>query len=133
MASIKDLKRMCEMQTLCADCPLNRDCSCMPDSLPDNADEIVDKWVLEYPDDCRVERLEKNIMAELKPCPFCGEKPDNYLRATTEIDQTKIVMYITCCKCRIEKSTYVQGYVSFERLIEAHEKLIKDWNTRAGE
>ena len=72
-------------------------------------------------------------MIELKPCPFCGEKPDNYLRATTEIDQTKIVMYITCCKCRIEKSTYVQGYVSFERLIEAHEKLIKDWNTRAGE
>ena len=49
MASIKDLKRMCEMQTLCADCPLNRDCSCMPDSLPDTADEIVDKWVSEHP------------------------------------------------------------------------------------
>ena len=26
-----------------------------------------------------------------------------------------------------------KGDVSFERLIEAHEKLIKDWNTRVGE
>lgn len=49
MASIKDLKRICEMQTLCADCPLNRNCSCMPGSLPDNADELVDKWVSEHP------------------------------------------------------------------------------------
>ena len=49
MASIKDLKRMCEMQKHCADCPLSRDNSCMPDSLPDNADEIVDKWVQEHP------------------------------------------------------------------------------------
>lgn len=49
MASIKDLKRMCEMQKFCADCPLSRDNSCMPDLFPDNADEIVDKWVQEHP------------------------------------------------------------------------------------
>lgn len=121
------------MYTLCDNCPLSSDDVCMPDSLPDNADKIVDKWVDEHSYDCRMERLEKNIMAELKPCPFCGEKPDDYLRATKEIDQTKIVMYITCYKCQIEKSTYVQGYASFKKLIEAHEKLIKDWNTRAGE
>ena len=50
MANIKDLKRMCKKQKCCADCPLNRNgVSCMPDSLPDNADEIVDKWVQEHP------------------------------------------------------------------------------------
>lgn len=49
MASIKDLKRMCKTQTFCADCPLNRDDSCIPYSLPDNVDEIVDKWVSEHP------------------------------------------------------------------------------------
>lgn len=50
MASIKDLKRMCEMQKFCADCPLSgEDASCMPDLFPDNANEIVDKWVQEHP------------------------------------------------------------------------------------
>lgn len=50
MASIKDLKRMCKKQKCCAVCPLNREgVSCMPDSLPDNIDEIVDKWVAEHP------------------------------------------------------------------------------------
>ena len=72
-------------------------------------------------------------MIELKPCPFCGEKPDDHLMAIPEIDRTKIVMYIICRKCEIEKSTAIQSGVPFERLIEAHEKLIKDWNTRKGE
>lgn len=51
MASIKDLKRMCEMQEHCVDCPLRRrgNAPCLPSSLPDNADEIVDKWVSEHP------------------------------------------------------------------------------------
>lgn len=72
-------------------------------------------------------------MAELKPCPFCGEKPDNYIKTISGISQTKIVMYIICRKCEIKKSTDIQEGVPFERLIEAHEKLIKDWNTRVGE
>lgn len=50
MASIKDLKRMCKTTTFCDDCPLRNNCrSRMSDSLPDNADEIVDKWVSEHP------------------------------------------------------------------------------------
>lgn len=50
MASIKDLKRMCKTQECCtADCPLCRENSCLPESLPDNADEIIDKWVAEHP------------------------------------------------------------------------------------
>lgn len=50
MASIKDLNRMCIMQTACINCPLySKDVTCLPDSLPDNTDEIVDKWVAEHP------------------------------------------------------------------------------------
>lgn len=135
MATVKEVKRMCDTYEDCSDCPFGD--TCYGDNisaLPDNTDEIVDKWIKEHPYDCRAEKLEKNIMTELKPCPFCGEKPDDYLRAmSSAIGQMKIVMYITCRKCRIEKSIYVQGCASFERLIEAHEKLIKDWNTRAGE
>lgn len=136
MARIKDLKRMCK-ETKCKDCPLSgsdvNDCWVIqpPDSYPDeDIDAIVDKWVKEHSDDSKVE---KNIMTELKPCPFCGEKPDDYIKTISGISQTKIVMYIICRKCEIEKSTDIQEGVPFERLIEAHEKLIKDWNTRVGE
>ena len=50
MASIKDLKRMCDSYKECSSCPLSDTCS--GDSvlaLPDNADEIVDKWVSDHP------------------------------------------------------------------------------------
>jgi len=49
MANIKDLKRMCEAHKFCTDCPLKTDTWCIPCALPDNADEIVDKWVQEHP------------------------------------------------------------------------------------
>lgn len=50
MAQIKDLKRMCNLfcNNGCDDCPL-ASCTTLPCSLPDNADEIVDKWVKEHP------------------------------------------------------------------------------------
>lgn len=46
MASIKDLKRMCN-EIYCVDCPFYG--KCKPLILPDNADEIVDKWMQEHP------------------------------------------------------------------------------------
>ena len=50
MATINDLKRMCKTMTLCTDCPLyTGDISCMPVTLPDNINELVDKWVAENP------------------------------------------------------------------------------------
>lgn len=50
MATIKDLKRMCKTHKTCADCPLSmEDVSCLPESLPYDVDEIVDKWVEEHP------------------------------------------------------------------------------------
>lgn len=48
MASIKDLKRMCKQYGNCDDCPLDWK-NCLPYKLPDNIDEIVDKWVAEHP------------------------------------------------------------------------------------
>ena len=49
MASINDLKRMCKGYSNCDYCPLSMENYCLPYSLPDNADEIVDKWVQEHP------------------------------------------------------------------------------------
>lgn len=50
MASIMDLKRMCKQYSDCDVCPLkNSRCHDVVTSLPDNADEIVDKWVQEHP------------------------------------------------------------------------------------
>ncbi len=72
-------------------------------------------------------------MTELKPCPFCGERPDDYVMTLSGISQTKIEMDIICRKCEIRKSIDIQSGVPFERLIEAHNKLIEDWNTRVGE
>lgn len=65
-------------------------------------------------------------MIELKPCPFCGEKPDDYVKAILGMNQAKIEVHIICRKCEIQKSTDIQSGVPFERLIEAHNKLIED-------
>lgn len=48
MASIKDLKRMCNNYLECEDCPMSM-YLCAPEDLPDNADKIVDKWAAEHP------------------------------------------------------------------------------------
>ena len=50
MATIKNLKRMCDSYKECDDCPLGyMRCGDSISALYDNADEIVDKWVLEHP------------------------------------------------------------------------------------
>ena len=49
MASIDDIKRMCKWYDYtCDDCPLSME-NCLPNSLPGNVNEIVDKWVAEHP------------------------------------------------------------------------------------
>ena len=53
-------------------------------------------------------------MIELKPCPFCGEKPDDYVMTISGISQTKIEMYIVCRKCEIQKFIDIQSGVPFE-------------------
>ena len=49
MAEIKDLKRMCASYTGCLNCELYVNGCIKIYDLPDNADEIVDKWVKEHP------------------------------------------------------------------------------------
>lgn len=48
MAEIKDLKRMCASHDNCLKCELYVGCDRIY-NLPDNIDEIVDKWVKEHP------------------------------------------------------------------------------------
>lgn len=48
MATIKDLKRMCKFyQAKCSACPLWG--KCCAHEIPDNADEIIDRWVEDHP------------------------------------------------------------------------------------
>jgi hypothetical protein len=51
MASIMDLKRMCDSYgDYCTGCPLyNPKKICTPNAIIDNVDEIVDKWVAGRP------------------------------------------------------------------------------------
>lgn len=50
MATIKDLKRMCDSYEECSECPMGDTCcGDSVSSLPDNANEIVDKWLSEHP------------------------------------------------------------------------------------
>lgn len=50
MAQIKDLKRMCAFYEDCTECGLYKAFeTCGVCFLPDNLDEIVDKWVKEHP------------------------------------------------------------------------------------
>lgn len=49
MANIKDLKRLCSFYIGCIDCPIKSEYTCSVPRFPDNADEIVDKWVAEHP------------------------------------------------------------------------------------
>ena len=78
-------------------------------------------------------------MNELKPCPFCGEKPDDYIRNYMKNGgNLSIETYIICRKCEskdniVKKSVVISSGVPYKRLIEAREKLIKDWNTRVGD
>ena len=64
-------------------------------------------------------------MAEIKNCPFCGEIPYDYIKTISGVGQIKIRMSLVCRKCEIEKSVDIQSGVPFERLIEAHNKLIE--------
>ena len=66
MASIKDLKKMCSACHDCERCPMSR-YLCTPEDLPDNADEIVDKWVAEHP-------IKTYAMDFFWKVPECAEK-----------------------------------------------------------
>lgn len=72
MASIKDLKRMCEEHHHCMGCPLAHLEGCMLYRLPSNIDEIVNKWVDEHP-------------VKTYAMDFFSKFPDAQRKATTGI------------------------------------------------
>ena len=67
-------------------------------------------------------------MPELKPCPFCGEKPDNYI---STIHPDRIKAKVICRKCDIEMSDFDNSGIPFLRLCAMNEKVIDKWNRRA--
>lgn len=74
MASIKDLKRMCGSYGECNICPLciENVTRCKASNLPNNAEEIVDKWVAEHP-------------VKTYAMDFFSKFPDAQRKATTGI------------------------------------------------
>ena len=73
-------------------------------------------------------------MEELKPCPFCGGKPDKQFYFESE----SFIVSISCPICYTSKkeSVHLKGGHSYvnpsEKFIEAEEKAIKKWNQRNG-
>ena len=71
-------------------------------------------------------------MEELKPCPFCGEKPEMWFYFESEY----FCVSITCRKCHISKkeSIYLDDGHSYvnpaKKFIEAEKNAIKKWNQR---
>ena len=77
-------------------------------------------------------------MAELKSCPFCGDKPNMgvefYESRGSEI---LLKAEVLCQKCHIGMSVIFKAteitLVPFERYTEAFANAIDRWNRRAGE
>ena len=74
-------------------------------------------------------------MEELKPCPFCVEKPDKRFYFKDRYFKASI----SCKKCHTskEESIYLDcGYSytnPYKQFIEAEEKAVKKWNQRAND
>ena len=67
---------------------------------------------------------------KIKPCPFCGDIPDNYVNVIAGRSQNMINCYVICRKCEIKKSISIQSGLPIIHLYEANNKLIEEWNTR---
>lgn len=67
---------------------------------------------------------------ELKPCPFCGDEPDLYVRTAFGVPKGRIEVYVVCRNCNIERAESILSGVPLERLAEAKEKAINWWNDR---
>ena len=68
---------------------------------------------------------------ELKPCPFCGEKADHYIRVARGTAQDYIRLVIYCAKCGIEIQEDIQSGSPMYRFEESNQLLIERWNRRA--
>ena len=77
-------------------------------------------------------------MSELKPCPFCGGKPESgvefYKSCGSEV---KLSDQVWCERCHVGRraifnATDIQ-LVPFQTYVNAFEKAVEKWNRRKGE
>lgn len=67
---------------------------------------------------------------ELKPCPFCGEKPDHYVLTEKGTTQNFIKVAIRCAKCNIEIINSIPSGSPMYRFDELNQLVVKLWNRR---
>lgn len=60
--------------------------------------------------------------ADLKPCPFCGNK---FIIKITLVSENHVLVVCQKCKAQI-RGFYTEGSKEY-----AEEQIIKDWNKRA--
>ena len=63
-------------------------------------------------------------------CPFCGDKPDNYVSVVRGMSHDCIKIKVICRTCDIEMSELVQSGSPYARVADANDNLIEKWNRR---
>lgn len=72
------------------------------------------------------------MIAELKPCPFCGSKPVMRERSGDERNGYNTSLELDCkCGASIETETQNNGGLPTETIASAKRRLTQSWNTRA--
>lgn len=69
------------------------------------------------------------MTAELKPCPFCGNK--NILTAATENETTKNIVYKAWCNNMDCNATIHVCIGRIDKINESRAEVVMRWNTRA--
>ncbi len=70
---------------------------------------------------------------ELKPCPFCGEKPITTVKAVCEKGTDYIRFKVHCYKCRAEQYVDIlSGSSNFKEVEKAKQEVAEVWNRRVG-
>ena len=67
------------------------------------------------------------MMEQLKPCPFCGDKP--YTQVRTNAD--KVVLKIGCGNCGVFLTEMTLSGTNFTQFNKVRSELIAKWNRRA--
>ena len=70
----------------------------------------------------------------IRPCPFCGKTP-RVTYKNGDWGYTNDKVQIICCVVKISRDTekWEQGRGTFSIIDDATRKLVKQWNTRAGD
>ena len=71
-----------------------------------------------------------NLNVDLKPCPFCGESPNERFTTTYSRSNNYIQYEIYCYPCNIDRHDSVESGCNSEKLLGLMDKVQKMWNTR---